>query len=559
MRTSLYRDLIFSASTSDYNPQPYFIYTEQEGTIFNGKAWRSLADGILRIDAGRIFRDYMSYPEPRLSVNHAATSTVPIRGFSLMGSGDELAYYQVIPDRLLPWNGESRPLSNPINGKMDARMRLFFSYVSLSNGQIAVEQGFRDYVFELDGSLDFGWEGDTRWLYIIECSDLNAYSVGVEDEYAWLEVEAQGDTLLVRVAENRDDAREGRFYVEWLDENFNPQRKYFEVTQEELANYSRLYLTVESVSKSPFALYIYSGSRTGGVVDFKRNDEPWSSVTIDSAQSGVGFYGKIPWNSGDTIQLRHNEEQKSGITYNIFCSDEFDVYGNILSMSYGDDFVGKAPNSIQVSFAGAEVRSAKNLYMPEGQAVSFRDCTHLTEPPTLPENTSFGPIFAGCTRLVNAPSIPSSTRGCYAMFSGCTSLVNAPELTATALTSNFYISMFAGCTRLVNAPALPATVLASRCYESMFEGCTSLVNAPVLPAETMVERCYYGMFNECTSLSYIKCLATNPLDESGDYTYHWVRGVAFDGTFVQKSGVNWYRQYDYEWRGIPEGWTVQEV
>ena len=98
---------------------------------------------------------------------------------------------------------------------------------------------------------------------------------------------------------------------------------------------------------------------------------------------------------------------------------EFNVYGNIMSLIYGDDFVGETEFEDYANFVGffmqTNVVSAENLVLP-----------------------------------------------------------------ATTLTMGCYATMFNGCTSLVAAPELPATTLANYCYSGMFNGCTSLVAEPVV-------------------------------------------------------------------------------
>ena len=102
---------------------------------------------------------------------------------------------------------------------------------------------------------------------------------------------------------------------------------------------------------------------------------------------------------------------------------------------------------------------------------------------------------------VESGSHPTMAEYCYyRMFRDCTSLTQAPTLPATTLASNCYREMFYGCTRLTQAPTLPATTLAMYCYSHMFYGCKSLTRAPALPATTLAEYCYYGMFKFCYSL-----------------------------------------------------------
>ena len=78
-----------------------------------------------------------------------------------------------------------------------------------------------------------------------------------------------------------------------------------------------------------------------------------------------------------------------------------------------------------------------------------------------------------------------------------------------------------------------------------------MVTAPELPATTLAKQCYDGMFRYCNSLNYIKAMfLTEP---SSSYTYEWVSGVAYTGTFVKNAAAMW------DVRGvhaIPNNWAV---
>ena len=148
----------------------------------------------------------------------------------------------------------------------------------------------------------------------------------------------------------------------------------------------------------------------------------------------------------------------------------------------------------------------------------FRDCTSLTEAPSLPVTTlvssCYYGMFQGCTWLTTAPKLPATTltTSCYYyMFNGCTWLTTAPELPATTLASSCYMYMFNGCTWLTTAPELPATTMASQCYGYMFQGCTWLTTPPELPATTMANNCYYYMFLACTWLTKAPKLSATTL------------------------------------------------
>ena len=223
----------------------------------------------------------------------------------------------------------------------------------------------------------------------------------------------------------------------------------------------------------------------------------------------------------------------------------FDAAGNIMSLFYGDDFIGKTsfPSGIiqccYNMFRDLYIDNAKNLILP---ATTFPSMCYMY-------------MFRDCKSLKTAPDLPSTalTDYCYtAMFRGCTSLTKAPALPASVLADKCYQYMFHDCASLTTAPELPATVLADSCYQNMFYGCASLTTAPILSATTLQRQCYQYMFFGCTSLNYIKCLATNI---SASYcTYLWVFGVSLSGTFVKAEGMTGWPRGD---NGIPNGWSVE--
>jgi len=59
------------------------------------------------------------------------------------------------------------------------------------------------------------------------------------------------------------------------------------------------------------------------------------------------------------------------------------------------------------------------------------------------------------------------------------------------------------------------------------------------------------MFNNCSNLSSVTCLATSGINQNLS-TYHWLKGVAADGTFYRQGSTYWPT---YSIDGIPSGWT----
>ena len=257
-------------------------------------------------------------------------------------------------------------------------------------------------------------------------------------------------------------------------------------------------------------------------------------------------------NSGQIISFKINDPNIStayGIgTFTI--SKKCNVYGNIMSLLYGDEFEDKT-NLTGKNYA------FNNLF---SRCTTIINTSGLMLPATALAVSCYQNMFYGCSGLTTAPVLPATTlaSNCYSsMFYNCMSLRYTPELLATKLMAYCYQNMFRGCTLLRYAPVLPAKTLDGYCYQNMFYGCKLLTTAPVLPATTLANSCYYGMFQNCTNLNYIKMLATD-ISASGCLN-NWVSGVAPTGTFVKAQGVEIpTASTDNNYSGIPEGWVVQD-
>ena len=225
--------------------------------------------------------------------------------------------------------------------------------------------------------------------------------------------------------------------------------------------------------------YMYFEALEDGMTVSFNNESSVSLYYSLDKQEWNELTGETPAvNSGEKVYIKLDNldtELNNGIgrfTINKQCN----VAGNIMSLLFGDNFIGK---------------------------------TDLTEYVSM-----FSSLFYNCEVLKSAKNL---------------------ILPATTLANYCYNSMFNGCTGLTTAPALPATTLASSCYSNMFMGCTSLTIAPELHATELAQACYYCMFNGCTSLNYIKMLATDI--SASNCLGAWVYNVSPTGTFVKADGV----------------------
>ena len=340
-------------------------------------------------------------------------------------------------------------------------------------------------------------------------------------------------------------------------------------------DYSKEYLTIEAVSDAT-VLFYKNSDNISMTIQYSKDKTNWTSVNFNIIENAPS----VNITKGEKLYLKGNNSaycidypDKKYCAINI-SEGVGNIYGNIMSLIYGDNFYGQTVLDTPYSFACLfnpvyynNIIDASNLILPATSLSEycytelFRHCKRLTVGPKLPATTlstsCYSNMFNGCTSLTSAPELPATTlvEGCYwNMFSGCTSLTSAPELPATTLSTSCYSNMFNGCTSLTSAPELPATTLVEGCYWNMFSGCTSLTSAPELPATTLSTSCYSYMFNGCYNLNYIKCLATNNI--SINTCHNWTNGVASTGTFIKNPSMQNWPTGD---SGIPSGWIVQDA
>ena len=270
-------------------------------------------------------------------------------------------------------------------------------------------------------------------------------------------------------------------------------------------HYENDYLTFRA--RTAGKVYWHSnGSGQAKTIDYSLNGGTWTSITATdtstyfnvAANDVVRFrgtntsYAKDKSNySGFGLGEHGNQGQGDYDTD----AAELDIEGNIMSLIYGDNFVG------QTAFNGG----------------TYNFCS----------------IFKKL-KVISAENL---------------------ILPALTLVEGCYRAMFSWCTYLTIAPQLPATTLAKFCYWYMFESC-AITTAPDLLAETLVNSCYGSMFTACASLNFIKCMAITGFNQT-DCKKGWTTGVASSGTFVKDSGVSvntWGRGAN----GIPTNWLVYD-
>lgn len=368
-------------------------------------------------------------------------------------------------------------------------------------------------------------------------------------------------------------------------------------------DYSLDYFTIEAIEAGNLFFYSSSERNFTCTISYSTdNGQTWSQATSTTNNDGLIDRGTLvcSLNAGDKVLLKGNNERYTKYISSTYQENFFrygtlmqlplqcNVSGNIMSLVYGDNFVGQTSLTMSYTFRRLfnynNIVSAQNLILPATTLTNncydgmFMDCALLTSIPTLPATTlaqsCYYNMYENCISLVNPPALPATTLANYCywdMFKGCTSLTTAPSLPATQMYESCYQEMFRNCTSLTTAPSiLPAQLLAGSssttergCYWAMFKGCTSLTIAPELPSEQLTYSCYKEMFSDCTNLNYIKCAARLLID-SLDSTLNWTNNVSATGTFyknplAQQGTDNTGQKWPTGVNGIPADWTVIDI
>lgn len=138
MNSPIYKDYFYTASTASLE---YYIVADGN-IIFRGKAWRNPDTGLIKINVGKIVRDYMSFdlPDFRPLDDVVTRQENAYKVFGLYSaSGSKLDEYKVLFDWYGEWNGETKVLSNPIDGVLDPRMKIVWTIFSPTDIDVIME------------------------------------------------------------------------------------------------------------------------------------------------------------------------------------------------------------------------------------------------------------------------------------------------------------------------------------------------------------------------------------------------------------------------------------
>lgn len=290
-------------------------------------------------------------------------------------------------------------------------------------------------------------------------------------------------------------------------------------------DYSQDYFTIESLQDSNQIKMQRSKTPNSPILSYSLDDgETWTSITINGAKTFATI------NTGDKIIFKGTNTSLASAwdAYNYFdATKQFKVYGNIMSLLNGEDFITNSEFQTNTNnqFAGL----LRTTYLV--------DASNLILPALTLYSSSYNGMFRGDTNLVYGPKLLPAldvpADGYSSMFEGCTSLVEAPEILATTVSGNTALSRMFCMNRnsKVTAAMTKGPVLRisnpgffPNVYQQLFCGNGNLVEITVLINGT--DRSFVNWLNNVSSTGVIKTLS----------------GTTF------ASGAS----------GLPSGWTVED-
>lgn len=259
------------------------------------------------------------------------------------------------------------------------------------------------------------------------------------------------------------------------------------------AHYNLEYLTTKALGSGNITFTIPSDVTTYNLTDvsYRKNGGEWTTTANSSSEIvitvSVVANDVIEW-KGSGIGLCgggvYTASSRFGGTV------QFNVYGNVMSMLWDDDFIGQTqfPNTsrervMQGLFYQSSVVDASGLVLP---------ATHLSN-----SHTYMG-MFSGCTSLVYPPA-------------------ELPEPDSTVVLNLTYISMFENCSSMLRCPDMKWEGVLGECkngtFYKMFYNCTALTDN--IPNKIEVQnytanatgyQIFRQMFHMCTHITTIPSL-----------------------------------------------------
>lgn len=238
--------------------------------------------------------------------------------------------------------------------------------------------------------------------------------------------------------------------------------------------YNKYYLQKKQVSYDNGLTWEYVTpieTRQGAYIDTYQTLAECDGGQHDYSQDYLTFESKtdnntIYWKVGSQLQAKTiSASTDNGNTWTAYAAT---TGGTIIAtLNAGDKILLKGENSAY------SISSQRNSFSSSEQFEAYGNIMSLVS----------GDAFENVTEVA-----PFAFQG---LFNGCSGLTSAENLIlpATTLASSCYNIMFYNCANLTTAPELPAATLTEYCYGGMFVGCTSLNYVKCLATDISANSC----------------------------------------------------------------------
>jgi hypothetical protein len=255
------------------------------------------------------------------------------------------------------------------------------------------------------------------------------------------------------------------------------------------------------------------------------------------------------------------------------------VEGNIMSLIYGSDFVGKTVMKGTRTFFDlfvnqSNIITSHKLILPATTLTEacyehmFSGCKNMINcPEVLPATTvgkkSYHRMLQGCEKMVTVPQISATkvmSEGCKQMFEGCKSFTDqVPEeliYNVTEAEDSAFWSFFNACTNMTKGIKFPQlTEMPGYCFKCMYQT-TKLTESPEITINKLNFGCYNQLFNGVSTLSKITLTNNFSGQSTGSALTMWVSGVNSRGLFILPNGME--QRLGRGNDGIPNEWDTQD-
>lgn len=194
-----FEDFFFETTASTLD---YMISTGGQ-VIFQGRAVKSPANPVLRINVGQRVRDYLENEMPDFRDFDGVVVPHPdaLLDFELQDVfGNPLETYRVLLDYTEDFTGADMILSDPVNGHTDPRQKIFWASFNTTERDIELLEYKR---------IEMSFAGGTGATTVNACDE-----AVVSTNVGWISATYSGNTVIYNVSANEfDNERSGFIYV----------------------------------------------------------------------------------------------------------------------------------------------------------------------------------------------------------------------------------------------------------------------------------------------------------------------------------------------------------